>query len=200
MMGTALSRRTFLKRSIGATVGLLAGSLPLVACAGPAYSHAPAGLLLFTPKEWTVLDAAVRRLAPAQPGRPGGGELGTATFADHLFARANPRLKADLSRLLGTFEDYTFLAGRFKPFTMMTPAEQDAYLANWLDSGLGVKRQAGVGLVRLASMLYYMDPGAWPGIRYPGPWVGRIDVGLGLDNQGPMAANPNPNVFRKYPA
>lgn len=199
-MGTALSRRAFLKRSLGATAGLLAGSLPLAGCAAPAYDHAPADLKLFTKKEWTVLDAAMRRLAPGAPNRPGAGELGTATFADQLFAGANPRLKADLSRLLGAWEDYTFLAGRFGPFTAMAPAEQDAYFANWLESGLGMKRQAAVGLNRLAAMLYYMDPRAWPAIGYPGPWVGRLDVGLGLDNQGPLAANPNPNVFKRYPA
>jgi hypothetical protein len=199
-MGTALSRRAFLKRSFGLGAGLLAGSMPLAGCAAPSYNHAPADLKLLTKKQWTVLDAAVRRLVPAQADQPGGGALGTATFADHLFAGANPRLKTDLARLLDTFEDYTFLAGRFKPFTTMTAQEQDAYIANWLDSSLGVKRQAGVGLTRLAAMLYYMDPRAWPALHYPGPWVGRLDVGLGVDNQGPLAANPNPNVFKKFPA
>ena len=100
--------------------------------------------------------------------------------------------------MLDTLEDLPFLAGSFKPFTTMTPDEQDAYLANWQTSNLGVKRQAFVGLNRLAQMIYYMDARSWPAIGFPGAWVGRLDVGLGLDNQGALAANPNPNVFAYF--
>ncbi|MNT56169.1 hypothetical protein D3C72_1934510 [compost metagenome] len=63
-----------------------------------------------------------------------------------------------------------------------------------------MQRQAFVGLNRIASMLAYMDERIWPRIGYGGPWVGRFNMGYGLDNQGPMAEPVNPNVFRRYPA
>jgi hypothetical protein len=185
-MGTALSRRAFLGRSLA-----LAVSLPLAGCSRPPVENAPKDLRFFTPQQWQTLDAAAQRLVP-------GVEQAVATTADQLFAQANPRLKADLQKLLDTFENYTFLGGEWGRFSAMSPERQDRYLLNWQASSLGVKRQAFVGLNRLAGMLYYMEPRSWARIGYAGPWVGRIDVGLGLDNQGELAANPNPNVFKQY--
>lgn len=194
-MSSRLTRRAFLRSSFCLAGGALAASLPIAGCSAPAYSGAPAGLKLFTPRQWAVLDAAARRLVPTAPGRPGGGELGVATSADALFSAGNDRLKADLARLLDTLETMPWLAGRFTPFTRMGPEAQDAYLANWMGSGIGMKRQALAGLDRLVQTIYYMDPRSWEAIHFPGPWVGRLDVGLGLDNQGPLAANPNPHIY-----
>lgn len=194
----ALNRRTFLCGALVAAGAGLAATLPLAGCASHSYVGPPGGLVFLSPKQWTVLDAAGRRLWPASHGRPGAGELEVATVADRLFSRANPRLKGDLRQLLDTIEDQTWLALRLTPFTAMTPAEQDAYLATWRDSPVGLMRQAFVGLNRIAGMLSYMAPGSWPAIGYPGPWIGRVDLGLGPDNQGALAANPNPNIYRHF--
>lgn len=200
MPPTAISRRAFLHSALGLAAGGLASTLSLAGCQPTGYPAATAARRLLSDKEWHVLDTAARRLIPGQSGRPSGGELGVATFADALFAEANPRLKADVKKLLNAFEDMPFLAWRFRPFTTMAPGEQDRYLRAWMESPLGLQRQAFVGLNRLASMLYYMDERSWARIGFAGPWVGRFNMGYGPDNQGPMAEPVNPNVFTRYPA
>lgn len=189
-----LSRRSFLRGACLLALGLLALSVP-VGCQRGTYPAVRRSLRFFTPKEWWVLAGVLDRLVPS--ARAAGADVAGA--ADGLLSRANPTLQGDVKRLLGTFEDWTWLSMRFKPFTAMSPAEQDGYLQSWMDSPLDLQRQGFAALNRLAAMLFYMDERSWPQIRYAGPWVGRFDAGLGLDNQGPMAANPNPNVFRKAP-
>jgi hypothetical protein len=197
-MSFGVTRRAFLRGLVGLAGSALAISVPILGCSHPTYTASPKDLKLFTNKQWSVLDAAAKRLAPAHQRLVDGHDMGVANTADQLFSTGNARLKADLARLLDTFEDDPWLAGSWKPFTQMTPQEQDSYLNNWMTSSLGVKRQAFVGLNRLVQMVYFMDPRSWPDIGYDGPWVGRLDVGLGLDNQGPLAANPNPNVFAPF--
>lgn len=195
-----MTRRAFLRAAFGLGAGAIATTLPLAGCRRPDYPQPPYAAQLFTPKELAVLEAASRRLLPAGEGRLGGGEVGVAQAADALLASANPRLQADLKQLLNTFEDQTWLALRFQAFTAMSPEAQDAYLRAWIDSPLGVMRQGAVALNKLSGMLFYMEPRSWKQIGYPGPWIGRYDFGLGLDNQGDMAANPNPNVFARHAA
>lgn len=188
------SRRSFLRQALFLMGGLFALSLPL-GCRRVGYPAVGRSLSFFTPKEWTVLDRAVARLVPAAAG----ARVDVASAADALLSRANPTLQGDVRRLLATFEDWTWLALRLEPFTAMSPAERDAYLEAWMDSPLAMQRQGFVALNKLAHMLFYMDARSWERIRFAGPWVGRFDVGLGLDNQGELEANPNPNVFRKAP-
>ncbi|MFN3430243.1 MAG: gluconate 2-dehydrogenase subunit 3 family protein [Candidatus Sericytochromatia bacterium] len=200
MPSAAISRRAFLRSALGLGAAGLAASLPLAGCQQATYPAHLHTLNFLSDKEHAVLSAAAGRLIPAGPGRPSGIESGVADFADVLFSHGNPRLQADIKKLLNTFEDMTVLALRFRPFTTMAPAEQDAYLRAWSDSPLGLQRQAFVGLNRLATMLHYMDARTWPGIGFAGPWVGKVNAGYGLDNQGPMSAPVNPNVFARYPA
>lgn len=200
MTTNRLNRRAFLKASLGLVAGTLATSVPLSGCRGPEYPPPPQALEFFSPKEWAVLRAASARLVPGGEGLIGAREVDVATAADRLFSKANPRLKAELKQLLNAFEDFTILALRFKPFTGMSPTEQDAYLRAWMESGLGMQRQGFLALNKISGMLFYMDPRSWPQIGYPGPWVGRFDFGQGLDQQGEMKAPVNPNVFARFPA
>ena len=193
-----LSRRQFLGASLGLVGGAFAASLPLAGCLPTPHPGPGTPLAFFTPKQWGALDAAGRALWPDLPGQPGAGAVGTATFADALFAQANPRLQADLRQLLDAIEDLTWTTGRLAPFSALDPAARVAYLGAWRDGPLALQRRAFAGLVRLTGMLTYMKPEAWPAIAYPGPWVGRFDFGMGIGNQGPLAASPNPNVFRTW--
>lgn len=188
------SRRSFLRGALLLLGGLFALSLP-VGCQRVTYPAVGRSLRFFSPKEWRVLDGVIDRLVPSAKV----AQVDVPSAADALLSRANPTLQADVRRLLATFEDWTWLSLRFKPFTAMTPAEQDEYLRAWRDSSLGLQRQGFVALNKLAAMLFYMEERSWPQIGFAGPWVGRFDAGLGLDNQGELAANPNPNVFRKGP-
>jgi hypothetical protein len=196
----SISRRTFLRGAFGLSAGALALSVPLVGLAGcqASYPEIPRTLFFFTQAQWATLDAATRRLAPSGPGRLGAGEVGVATAADALFAHANPTLQADLKRLLDVFEDLSYANWHLTPFTTLDASAQDTYLKSW-QIGFVLQRQGFVGLNRLASMIFYMDERSWKQIGFSGPWVGKRDVGLGLDNQGPMAANPNPNIYLQVP-
>ncbi len=191
---TRVSRRSFLRSALFLAGGLLALSMP-VGCERVTYPAAGRRLRFFTPKERAVLDGVIDRLVPS--AKSVGVDVPAA--ADGLLSLANQSLQGDVRKLLGTFEDWTWLSLRFKPFTAMSAPEQDAYLRAWMDSPLGLQRQGFVALNKLAAMLFYMDERSWPRIGYAGPWVGRFDAGYGRDNQGDLAANPNPNVFRKAP-
>jgi len=191
---TRHSRRSFLRSALFLVGGLFALSLP-VGCQRVSYPAVGRSLRFFTPKEWTVLDGVVDRLIPSAKSL----SVDVPSAADALLSLANATLQADVRRLLGTFEDWTWLSLRFKPFTAMTSSERDGYLRAWMDSPLGLQRQGFAALSKLAHMLFYMDARSWRSIQFPGPWVGRFDAGYGLDNQDDLAANPNPNVFRKAP-
>lgn len=191
---TRVSRRRFLRSALFLAGGLVALSLP-VGCERATYPAVGRTLRFFSPKEWTVLDGVIDRLLPSAKSL----QMDVPTAADGLLSLANPTLQADVRKLLATFEDWTWLSLRFRPFTAMSPAQQDGYLRAWMESPLGLQRQGFAALNKLAHMLFYMDERSWPRIGYAGPWVGRFDAGLGLDNQGDIAANPNPNVFRKAP-
>lgn len=184
-----LSRRRFLLACVA-----LAGTVSLLGCMS-VVTEPPPGLAVLTPRQWTVLDEAARILLPDGPGRKGAGEIPVATLADRLLATADAHLKGQLARLLDAFETMPFLALHCHRFTAMRPSEQEAYLAAWIESPLPMLRQGGIALNKLCAMVFYMDPRSWPQIAFPGPWVGRLDVGLGLDNQGNLPANPNPHIY-----
>lgn len=200
MAANRLNRRAFLKASLGIAAGALATSVPLAGCSRPSYPAPPQSLAFFNQKEWAVLQAASGRLVPRAEGRLGALDVDVASAADRLFAQANPRLQEELKQLLNSFEDLTFLALQFKPFTAMAPTEQDGYLKAWMDSRLSMQRQGFLALNKVSGMLFYMDPRTWAQIGYPGPWIGRYDFGQGLDQQGDMAKPVNPNVFARFPA
>lgn len=195
-MNAPLSRRRFLQQALGLPVGFLAASVTLTGCAPVRYPERP--LQFLTPKEWAALHAASRHLIPSLPGKVGAADLPVASAADALFARANSRLQADLKQLLNSLENLTWLNLRFKPFTALSDAEQEAYLRSWQKSAIDLQRQGFVALAKITAMLFYADPASWPQIGFTGPWIGRFDFGLGLDNQGDMPANPNPHVFERF--
>lgn len=172
--------------------------MPLAGCVPVAHPGPGRPLAFLTPARWGTLDAAGRILWPDLPGQPGAGGLRAADLADKLFARANPRLQDDLERLLDGLESLTWTTGRLRPFSALAPADQAAYLAAWRDSPLAIQRRGFAAIARMTGTLSYMQPASWEAIGFPGPWIGRIDIGLGADNQGAMATSPNPNVFTRW--
>jgi hypothetical protein len=95
--------------------------------------------------------------------------------------------------MLATLDRLAFLGGSLRGLAGLDPDRRRRYLAGWRDLGFAVSDRLWAGLVRLTGTLTYMSPATWPGIGFPGPWHGRLDVGLGLRNERPLAANPNPN-------
>lgn len=190
----ALGRRQFLQ---SASLVALAATVPLLGCVPRSYEAGPHAC--FTPRQFAALDAAARRLVPSWQQHAGAGELQVAAAIDRLWARANPTLQADLRRLLDLFEELPALFGG-APFSDRPPAEQDAILRAWSAAPLWPARQGFTALNKLVATLFYMDPRSWDVLGFAGPWIGRIDMGLGLDNQGPMAAPVNPQVFVRHAA
>ncbi len=188
-----MSRRAFLVRAGGFIV---AASLP-VGCAEPSFRAPGFELRYFSPFEYAVVNRVADRVVPGVHGLPGPGVLGVARQADGVMALLDPSLKAQFHQLLTLFDRVPILAGRLGPFVTQGPRGAEAYLAAWEDSPFEMLRHGFQGLRRLAAAVYYADPGIWGLIGYAGPWVGRIDVGYGLDNQGngPLV---NPNVYSKF--
>lgn len=161
------------------------------------YPAPPLPLKHLSVKAYWVLEAVARRLVPAFGGQPGAGDLGVPTFLDYRLAALPKAQVADLNRALESIEDLTWLRLRVKPFTLMGPAEQDAHLRSW-QGGTATQGQAFAALLRLVSFHHHVLPRAWVPLGYAGPWVGRVDVGLGKDNRGAMAQNPNPKAFLPF--
>lgn len=91
---------------------------------------------------------------------------------DESLSSVSPEAQADLTSLLGLFENALpglLLDGRVTPFTRLDGPEQDCALASWRDSRLVVRRSGYHALRRLCFVAYYGDERAWPGIHYKGP-------------------------------
>lgn len=194
-----MTRRSFLRLVAGVGAMGLAASLSVgfwpVQVPPPGFA-----LKYFSPYELAVVDKAAARIAPADHELPAAAMLDVARKADRLIAdRLDPTMQAEFHQLLGLFGEVPLLGGRLTPFLSQDPRSADGYLAAWAGSPLALLRQGFSGLRRLCAAIYYADSRSWPAIRYDGPWIGRLDVGYGLDNQGD-GPPVNPNVYAKFPA
>lgn len=191
-----LSRRRFLALGTQGGLALLAGSLQLAGCDRPSPPVA-GNLKVFSSKESTILSAAAQALLPDLPGMARVRAVGLVDRIDDLFGRISPAIASDFKQLLNVLEDVPLLSLSLTPFTSLNESERLARLRNWEHSRLALKRRGFQGLKKLAASAFYALPPSWPEIGYPGPWIGRIDVGTGLDNQGHQPPL-NPNVFRHF--
>ncbi|MHB1846081.1 MAG: gluconate 2-dehydrogenase subunit 3 family protein [Deltaproteobacteria bacterium] len=169
-----VTRRGFLKRSLlgGASLAL-AGSLPLALRRTALRALPSEPLRLFNPAEYSVLAAIADRVVPVtRPGEPSAQEIGVAQKADALLSRADRDTQNDFKQLLGLFDSALaafLLDGRTRPFTALSPTEQDRALAQWRDSRLPLRRSGFQALQRLCAALYYSDPRTAQTVSYPGP-------------------------------
>lgn len=189
--GGTLSRRAFLRGSLG-----LAASLPLAGCVAPT-PRDPRDVLTGTQRE--TLGLVTRTLWPPVEGLPGADGADVVTRATRLLAPAPPSLQADVRQLLDVLDRMAFLGGSLRGVAGLDVARRRRYLFGWRDAGLAEADRLWAGLVRLTGTFTYMSPATWPGIGYPGPWYGRLDVGVGLRHDRPLAANPNPSWDSPHP-
>ncbi|MEB3329543.1 MAG: hypothetical protein VKQ33_09960 [Candidatus Sericytochromatia bacterium] len=186
-----LSRRAFLQASVG-----LAATLPLASCGPPVQRAGEAAL---APGHLATLGLASEVLWPSVDGQPGANGPEVAARAARLLAVAPPKLQGDVRLMLETLDRLAFLGGSLRGLAGLDPTRRRRYLTGWRDLGLAASDRLWAGLVRLTGTLTYMSPTTWPGIGFPGPWVGRLDVGLGLRNERPLSANPNPSWDAPHP-
>ncbi len=172
----AETRRGLIKKTLGgAALLLLAGSVP-VALRKTKLREVPKErpLRFFTPAEYSIWAAVADRvLAEGTPsGAPTPEQIDVAGRADAFLAPLPEDDRKDLKRLLALFDNALFSVARggpARPFTAMSPGEQDAHLRRWQTSRLAIQRTGFQAMKRLCCALYFSAPETFSAAGYPGP-------------------------------
>jgi len=169
-----LSRRGFLRAGI--VGGVLLGGAAIVGRSLSGY-HLDAAtasrLRALSPKEYLVMQAVARRvLAADADDAPSADAVDVAGAVDTYVAKLPPAVQREVRALLQLVEHGSSLfRGRATRFTHLTPAEQDATLADWQHSSLVVRQRGFQALRTLAFLGYWRDDRTWPLIGYSGPML-----------------------------
>lgn len=163
-----MDRRGFLKKGLlgGAVLVLGGGGIAVQPTRHIADPREPLGVL--DPRGFQVMLAVAARVLPFE----GVDLVAVVHRVDQSLTRAVPEARADIKKLLGLFENALpglLLDGRARPFTALGPAAQDRVLEAWRDSALALRRSGYQALRKLCLAAYYIDPGSWRAIHYPGP-------------------------------
>jgi hypothetical protein len=163
-----LTRRSFLKKGLIGGVLLAGAGIGLAKFPGRLTHKPRRPLRVLDEREFATLGAVAARVIQAPHVDP----VEIAHRADESLVVAVPEVRHDVKQLLTLFENA--LAGalfdfRFKPFTRLEPAQQDAALLKWRDSRIAVRRTGYVTLRKLAAGYFYCDPATWHDIGYAGP-------------------------------
>jgi len=165
-----------LKKTVaGAALLAAAGSVPL-ALRRTKVREAAKGrpLQFFTPAEYSIWAAVADRvLAEEKPsGAPTASGLDVAGRADAFLAPLPQADRKDLKQLLALFDNALFSVlggGPPRPFTAMSPDDQDAHLRRWQTSRLAIQRTGYQAMKRLCCALYFSAPETYASVGYPGP-------------------------------
>lgn len=161
-----VERRRFLAwTATGAAVvtgGLLARARP----GGGALPDAIAReLRVLRPWEYRVVEAVGARIVA-----PERAEVGRTV--DATLAELPPGDQRDVRRLLAVVEHGAPLGtGRWRRFTALDAADQDAVLRS-LERSPSASLRGGFGVLKaLAYLALYQDPRSWPALGYAGPVI-----------------------------
>ncbi|MCZ6464580.1 MAG: hypothetical protein O7A09_09605 [Proteobacteria bacterium] len=168
----ALDRRGFLRLAGSAAA---AGLLPLGCGDAPEALHPPADLALrqLSPSGYATFTAAAMRLVgPAGAERIRTRRIDAARAADAWLDR-EPALSGPLSQALLLLEyGVPPLVAKWRRFTALDGAAQDAVLDDLMRSRLDIKRDVFKGLRSVALLAFYADPASESLTGYPGPFGG----------------------------
>ena len=175
-MAVPESRRGLLKKTVaGAALLAAAGSIPL-ALRRTKLRDLPKDreLQFFTPAEYSIWAAVADRvLAEQDPsGAPTAAQVDVAAKADAFLAPLHDTDRKDLKQLLALFDNALFSAlqgGPPRPFTAMSPGEQDAHLRRWQTSRLSIQRTGYQAMKRLCCALYFSAAETFAAVGYAGP-------------------------------
>ncbi len=164
---SAISRRGFILRSAGVSMGLM-----LIACTRD-QSDTYRALLdademprVLPLREYAILRVLSERIVP------GAAALGVAARIDRELALHPERLQRDFRDALRLLEFWP-LATRWSRFTRLTPQQQDLELETMTHSRFASRRLAFQALRMLILFFYYTQESTWSAIGYTGPWVER---------------------------
>jgi hypothetical protein len=181
------TRRHFLRKTLGGAALLAAaGAVPL-ALRKTRLREPRQQLRFFTPAEYSVFAAVAERVLArgaadlpqelagvlrARTASPAPAALDVAGKADAFLAPLDEASTKELKQLLALFDNALFsfvTGGPPRPFTGMSPAEQDAHLERWATSRMAVRRTGFQALKRLSAAVYYGSPETYASVGYPGP-------------------------------
>ncbi len=161
---SVLSRRRFLRWTLGAGAAVTAGGGGLLALRG----HAPgvAGLRILGDHQYRTLTRLAQALFPASVG----DELDMARAFDAFLADEPEWNRSDLGRALFLLEYGPVLfERRATTFSYLTPEERIAHFEAWSMSDSLPRRQVAVAFRRFLSIVFYDRSAAWARIGYDGP-------------------------------
>jgi hypothetical protein len=194
LFGARLDRRRFLKRTAGGIALLGIGSLLPAGCSR--YPKPAVRLQFLNSREYAIMNTVARRLLGLDEAIGSGtDQIDVGAGVDALVAAWDAEAQGQLRTMLRVFEHGTYLFDlRRQRFTRLSAANQDEYLAGWMNSTLGVRRVVFRALKALVASGFYRDPQSWVRIGYDGPWLGRIDAVARVQPEPviPLSSLPGP--------
>jgi len=167
-----LSRRTLLKTGLIGATFVAAGSVAL-ALQKPRSPAVASQLRVFTDGEAGVLDAMAARLCPPQGrGAPGAAALGLVAYIDGMLSYADDEVRKGFKLALLMFDNAltgALFGERARPFSQLSPEDQDRVLAGWKNSSVAFRRTVYRGLSFVILSTYWAMPETWQRIGYAGP-------------------------------
>jgi hypothetical protein len=198
------SRRSLIVRGLFGGALLLVGGTGFLLSRGTRRVKLPEKpLSVLGEDEYAVVHALAERMVMPAPDAPTLEEMNTAWQVDQLLALADPAAQKEVKQLLGLFESALggFLFGlRTRPFTQLSPAEQDEVLHEWQQSGLALRRTGFQALKTLVVAAYYATSKTWAYMGYPGPPAAFHDPSAPVWKGNGQPRPDGPGVFREEPA
>jgi hypothetical protein len=140
-------------------------------------------LQFFTQAEYSIWAAMADRVLDGVGLKaPSPAAIDVAGKADAFLAPLPAGDAKDMKQLLSLFDNALFSllsGGPPRPFTRMSPEEQDAHLRSWQTSRLAIKRTGYQAMKRLSCAMYFSDPATYASVGYPGPPVELVKSVLG---------------------
>lgn len=188
-----IGRRALLRRTaFGATALGIAALLP-TGCAG--YPEAPAGLQVFSAKEFHILATAMDTVLPKRHEHElSVREARAPEHFDELLADAPEAAVTQIKQLLLLVEHGTLLAGHLSRFTSLDAADRAAYLRGWMRSDRAFLKQAFIAIRKIALASYYANEETWKRIGYRGPMKTRPGAPGPLGISAIATGHPSPEA------
>lgn len=171
---TPLDRRGFLRGSAGGIAAIGLASMLPAGCAAD-YPQATADgvtLASLSEKEYAVARAAAEAIlvgVPVEPQR-------VAAAIDAELAAVGEPVRSDMKSVLGLIEHLTFLGGRWRRFTALSPAARLENLRGWSRSRFDLRRGAYQALHGFVVYYAYNRDTTRPLTGFPGPWPERLSI------------------------
>jgi hypothetical protein len=193
----SLSRRGFLKRTAAGTLFLIAARHAFLLPEARARSNFAFENL--GARSAATLEAMCDRVIIPARGAPTAREALVPLRIDHEIGLLGSGMASDVRDGLMLVEYSGILEGKFRPFTKLTPGDQDEVLRAMIRSSLVWRRSAFQGLKQLIAFFYYADDRAWRSTGYDGPWVPRRPALSERDFPFPTlsGAPPDPGTARR---